>query len=314
MKRFKNILIVVSDKGSEKEHPKNNPAIARGVALAKKNNARLTLMDVISPPERAISEYKGIIKPEELTQMLVTQREKALGKMAEQLGNNIDVNVKVATGRDFIEIVRQVILEKQDLLIKVANDHPDSFDSSDFHLMRKCPQPVWLLKPKDQGKSQKVLAAVDLGLESYEEGRALNTLIMDLATSLAKWENSELHALSCWSLYGENALRNSAFLNMSEDKLVTLLHKEEQANRDRLDALTARYEGHEIHTHLIKGDPVDCIPAFARKKGIEIVVMGTVARSGIPGLLIGNTAETILHLIDSSVITLKPSGFESPIK
>ncbi len=310
MQRFKNILIIVSDD----EHPENNPALARGVALAKKNNARLTLMDVISPPKETISEYKGIIKPEELITMLVTQREEVLEKITEQLGNTIHVNVKVAIGRDFIEIVRQVILEKHDLLIKVANDHPDSFDSSDFHLMRKCPQPVWLLRSKDQGHSQKILAAVDLGLDSYEEGKALNALIMDLATSLAKWENSELHVLSCWSLYSENAMRYSAFLKISENKLTTLLKEEEQANRTHLDELIACYEGHKIHSHLIKGNPVDHIPIFVRKKTIDVVVMGTVARSGIPGLLIGNTAESILHLIDSSVITLKPSGFESPIK
>ncbi len=312
MKRFKNILVVVSDRG----HPGQNPAVVRGAALAQRNRARLTLMDVVSPPKATINEYKGIMKETELGAILLAQREKALGQLAEQLGQEqgIDVSVKIAIGRDFIEIVRQMLIEKHDLIIKVANDNPDSFDSSDFHLMRKCPRPVWLIKQNDQGKSQKILAAVDLALEDNEEGRAMNTLIMDLATSLAQWENSQVHVLSCWSLYGEHELRHSGFLGVSEDKLGKILQGEEQANRDRLNTLVSRYQEYGVHTHLLKGHPVESIPTFVRENGIEIVVMGTVARTGIPGLLIGNTAETVLHLIDSSVITLKPDGFETPIK
>ena len=41
--------------------------------------------------------------------------------------------------------------------------------------------------------------------------------------------------------------------------------------------------------------------------------MGTVARTGIPGLLIGNTAETILQRVDCSVLAVKPDGFVSPV-
>jgi universal stress protein E len=42
--------------------------------------------------------------------------------------------------------------------------------------------------------------------------------------------------------------------------------------------------------------------------------MGTIGRSGIPGLLIGNTSETVLQAVNSSVITLKPDDFLSPIR
>jgi universal stress protein E len=42
--------------------------------------------------------------------------------------------------------------------------------------------------------------------------------------------------------------------------------------------------------------------------------MGTVGRAGIAGLLIGNTAEKILHQVECSVMTVKPDGFVSPVK
>ena len=41
--------------------------------------------------------------------------------------------------------------------------------------------------------------------------------------------------------------------------------------------------------------------------------MGTVGRSGIKGLLLGNTAEKVLGTCDCSILTVKPDGFVSPI-
>ena len=41
--------------------------------------------------------------------------------------------------------------------------------------------------------------------------------------------------------------------------------------------------------------------------------MGTVGRTGIPGLLIGNTAETILQQVDCSVLAIEPPGFVTPV-
>ena len=55
------------------------------------------------------------------------------------------------------------------------------------------------------------------------------------------------------------------------------------------------------------------IPGFVREHNIDTVVMGAVGGSDVPGLLIGNTVETALHSINSSVITVKPSGFHSPV-
>ena len=64
--------------------------------------------------------------------------------------------------------------------------------------------------------------------------------------------------------------------------------------------------------HLLKGEPADVIAEFAKAHRVDLIVMGTVARTGIPGLLIGNTAETILQRVDCSVLAVKPDGFVSP--
>jgi universal stress protein E len=41
--------------------------------------------------------------------------------------------------------------------------------------------------------------------------------------------------------------------------------------------------------------------------------MGTLARSGLDGYFIGNTAETVLQHVACSVLTVKPDGFVSPV-
>ena len=65
--------------------------------------------------------------------------------------------------------------------------------------------------------------------------------------------------------------------------------------------------------HLVKGWPSKEIPALAKKIKASLVVMGTVARTGIPGFLMGNTAEAILNQIECSVLAIKPPGFVTPI-
>lgn len=56
------------------------------------------------------------------------------------------------------------------------------------------------------------------------------------------------------------------------------------------------------------------IPKLAQAKEVDLIVMGTVSRAGIAGLLIGNTAEKVLRRVDCSMLTVKPEGFISPVK
>ena len=65
--------------------------------------------------------------------------------------------------------------------------------------------------------------------------------------------------------------------------------------------------------HLIKGSGRKVIPALVRSAKADLVVMGTVARTGIPGYFMGNTAELVLSQIDCSVLAVKPTGFVTPV-
>ena len=311
MKRFKNILVVTSGKQAQDGE---NLALQQACKLAVQNQARVTLMDVISEPAQALKTYSGIVSAKEITDIFVDSREKTVNKMVEDVEKQgIKVDTKIVIGRDFIEIIRQILRGKHDLLIKPANEHPGNFDSSDFHLMRKCPVPLWLIKPRQNQNNHNIVAAIDVTLQDTDEGKQLNRLIMDLSTSLARWQHCHLDIVSCWSLFGEDTLRHSAFLKIPAAQLDSLLGQEKASCQQQLRRLMADYNQIAMTEHVIKGDPKTCIAEFVRKNNSAIVVMGTVGRTGIPGLLIGNTAETVLQNIDTSVLTVKPNGFETPV-
>ena len=74
-----------------------------------------------------------------------------------------------------------------------------------------------------------------------------------------------------------------------------------------------RVKGLNPQVHLTEGNAEDVILSVAREEHIELIVMGTVGRVGIPGFFIGNTAEEVLRQIDCSVLTVKPDGFVTPV-
>ena len=80
-----------------------------------------------------------------------------------------------------------------------------------------------------------------------------------------------------------------------------------------VETLLKRHSVTDCKVHLPKGNAVDAIARLVRRDGIDVLVMGTVCRTGIPGFIIGNTAERVLDLVDCSVLVLKPEGFVSPV-
>jgi universal stress protein E len=308
MQRFKNILVVVDELNISSD----NPAVQRGAELARQNDAALTLLHVFDEPQASIKQYQDFVSADELSSLLTQNKSVALEKLVIPLRSSLfQVGSRVVIGRGFIEIISQVLRNDFDIVIKVAQTQGNHLDSNDIHLMRKCPCPVWLIRKEN--KSNAVLAAIDLRLEESIAGQQMNRLIMDLASSLVKWDKAKLHMICCWTLFGEDALRNSGFLKISSEKLTAMLDAERVEYQARQKNLAMAYNIDEQQLVLIKGKPDYIIPEFVHDKHINTVVMGTVGRTGIPGLIIGNTAETVLHSIDTSIIAVKPSDFISPV-
>lgn len=111
---------------------------------------------------------------------------------------------------------------------------------------------------------------------------------------------------------GENLLRTRAGLPAAEvDKRLLETRKMYETWFHRL---LEKHPMEELrhHVHLLKGEAGKLIPELSKEKQIEVIVMGTVCRTGISGFFIGNTAEDVLRQVDCSVLTVKPDGFVTP--
>jgi nucleotide-binding universal stress UspA family protein len=64
------------------------------------------------------------------------------------------------------------------------------------------------------------------------------------------------------------------------------------------------------HLHIEEGPADVLIPFMAHKLQAAVTVIGTVARTGLSGALIGNTAEVVLDALESDVLVLKPQEVE----
>jgi universal stress protein E len=320
MHRFQNILVPTD------RDPSRQSVLARAARLAKQNGAAIQLIAVVED----LPWYTRLVLPtaEELQAVLVRDRSEALERLAGYLRRDgVEVSTKVLRGRPYIEMMREVLRGGHDLLMKEAEPNENVlFGSTDMHLLRACPCPVWLVKP-DQGNRPfaQVLAAVDpapppdetdllhLKEELTRKDAALDVRILELAGSLADREGAELHVLHAWSAPGEGLLRGEVML--AQEQVERYVEDSRAEARKALDRLLAGFpaEPGRRFVHLLKGDPADVIAEFAKSGRVDLIVMGTVARTGIAGLLIGNTAETILQRVDCSVLAVKPDGFVSPV-
>jgi nucleotide-binding universal stress UspA family protein len=264
---------------------------------------------------------------EDIQAKVVAEHRKGLEKLLTPWNRNIEIQTKVLIGTPFLELIREILHNRHDLVIKAADACDllgQVFGSDDMHLLRKCPCPVWLVKSESPKTYHRILAAVDVDdyfpSEDLNIRRQLNLQILEMASSLALSEVAELHIVHAWQAIGEDAMRGIA--RIPEEKVALYVEETRRQHQQNLnillDAVVNKLEPGALEyvnpqTHLLEGSPRKEIPAFAGKIEADIVVMGTVARAGIPGFFMGNTAETILCQLGCSILAVKPKGFVTPV-
>ena len=322
MKSFNSILYVVENPAAE-----SSAAVARAVSLAENNQARLTVLHVAEKPR--LGPFAGSVKIEEFRSRLRRQATEQLTDMIRSTGSKTEVFVDVRFGTVFVEVVREVLRSRHDLVIKTVGEggvHSFLFGGSDQHLLRKCPCPVWIMVGETSANYRHILAAVDF--DPWDEGDeknsiedALNRQIINLAASLAASDFAQLHVVHAWQSITDNIIRVFGS-DIPEEQITANRGKERREHQSRLDGIGRRIReqfGSDVYRylsprlHLREGIPRDVVPAVATELEVDLVVMGTVSRTGIPGLLIGNTAEVILNNLGCSVLAVKPAGFVTPV-
>ncbi len=317
MANLKRILVVLGD------NDRSKAALDHAQSLAAADNATLTAVDVNPYLDAYTEALADIMNEDELRSLVLSHRKKQLQQLLSE-HDSIDTQTaeaKVLDGVPFIELIREVLRQQHDLIIKVAEGDIGPKErllgSTDMHLMRKSPVPVWILNPATTTPPKQVLAAIDVST-SNDESTAFNRRILDLAQTAAQVSGANLHLLSAWHLVGEETMRHSPFLKIEARRVDELLvSAEERVSRHQKELLRWFAQSYPDTSppqcHIVKGVAREVIPIFVDETNIDLAVMGTIGRTGIPGLLIGNTAESVLSEVNCSVLTVKPKGFLTPV-
>jgi len=301
---IRKILFFADGAGDEKE------ALRRTVTLAEDLGANLKVMDVVAEVSTNDTNPAVVEAITSLQKTLIDDRLGSLKALIEACDIETKPELGVVAGRDDVEVIKTVSAEAFDLVVKAPNKPSlisrAFFGEADLKLLRKCPSPVWIMKPAGADGLNKIVVAVD---PLDVEHRDLNRNLVDVARYLSRVEQSELIVVGCWSLPFDVSLEarlDQNRLEMIRDHIIKQCH-------DNLSELVSHMDEGACRVELLNGAAEDLIPEYVAKNQIDLVVMGTLARVGLPGFIIGNTAEKIIHTIESSVLALKPKGFTCPV-
>lgn len=308
MKRFKKILVYIDESRRE-------GALKQAMELAKRNQAAVHVIDV----SKKLLDYAHMLGPsiqvEEIYKNAAASRKELLEKLVEPTREEgVEVTTDSLYGAPFLEIIREVLRDGYDLVIKSAGEEgwfkQTFFGATDMHLLRKCPCPVWIVKPKESPSFNRVLAAVDTTFGDSEHAD-LNRKILEMGSALAESNGAEFRVLYCWESGEPDFFGPVKWVPREE--MERALGEAQRTARTAFEDAVSGFVSEPDATHFFQGAPGYGIPKFVDDHSVDLLVMGTVARTGIPGFFIGNTAERVLEQVECSVFAVKPDGFVTPV-
>ena len=309
MKRFKNILYVLDSEAGQEWIVADKVCHLAKLNAAKVTIVRLTEQSFVESFGKSLSSR--FAKLCEVEQSHLEQELQLFAK--DSHWDEIDTTYQILKGKDFIKIIQQVITQEHDLVVKGGNTN-EATDQLAMRLFRKCPCPVWIIQPSESRNFKGVLAALD-ATNQHAESIQLNKKIVELASSLARIEQGEAHYVHSWFLDFEDMLRSPRF-DVPREEIQDAKNELKQAGVDAVDKIlnSAGIETPPENIHILEGETSNVITRTINDYDIDTLVMGTVARSGVPGMLIGNKAEKVLSQVKCTVLAVKPDGFITPVK
>lgn len=307
MNTIKRILLVIDGQNE------TDSLLSEIISISTAMQTHVTLLGIHETsvhPEQMDEQQRRIY------QWINEDRQEQLESIASTLEKSgIEVSSHHLSGKPWLEIIHHANQGHYDLIMKPADNESGFkhmlFGSTDMQLFRMSPLPVWIFKPTPNRNLKNIALAVDL-LPYDDERNSLADKILLWGKQVADIAGSHIHVVHTWKLFGELTLRGRSISSNTVDKLV---HDEEKKQHQLLSEAIQRngLETDRVTVHFCQGEAKKLIPEIVNTENIDLLVMGTVSRTGIPGFFIGNTAETVLHQVDCSVLAVKPDNFSSPV-
>ncbi|MGQ0286242.1 universal stress protein UspE [Pasteurellaceae bacterium 22721_9_1] len=304
--KFNNILVVLNPE-NEKQY-----GLARAVRLVKEQKSENPVNITVFLPIYDLSyEMSALLSSEERQEMhqtVITQRQKELQPYLDKYADPM-INfrpVVVWNSNEAEAIAAEIENQNYDLVVKYTKEE-ESLTSlfitpMDWQLLRKCPTPLLMVRDGDWKHQRRILVAVNVsGDEEYHEqfNKELVSLSMDLADQL---ERGNIHLVSAYPPTPMNIAIDLPEFHTAE--YINSLRGQHLLN---MKALRQHFGISEDHTHVREGFPEEIIPEVAKELEAELVVLGTVGRTGLSAALLGNTAEHVISKLKCNLLAIKPS-------
>ena len=304
------ILVAVKD-----PHAKSHPAVAKAAAIAAALDAQLQLFHAIDEP---VYPDLGRVEGLRIPQLEKRRREgfrQLLEVMAEPLRSR-GLTVSTAVEWDFPlheAIIRSA--EKFEANLVVAADHatrhrlPWLLRYTDWELLRACPIPVLLVKDPRPYRRPVILAALD-PTHAFAKPQGLDGEILRHCATLADALRGAVHVVHGYVPVPANL---SPTLLSTPGGLEKTLAAAQETATVALREETGPLGIPSSRLHLVGRHPTDAVREVARETGSQIVALGSISRSGVDRLLIGNTAEALIDALKCDVLVVKAPGFRHRI-
>ncbi|PQK95624.1 universal stress protein UspE [Pantoea ananatis] len=308
MSQYQNTLVAIDPQQDDQ------PALRRAVYLNQLIGGKIK---AFLPIYDFSYEMTTLLSPDERTSMrqgVISQRSEWIREQAQAyLDAGVDIDIKVIWhNRPYEAIIQEVLAHQHDLVLKMAHQHDRLeaviFTPTDWHLLRKCPCPVWMVKDQPWPEGGKALVAVNLASEEPHHD-ALNQKLIRETVKLAESVNhTEVHLVGAYPITPINiAIELPDFDPSVYNDAIRGQHLV------AMKALRQKFSISEEFTHVEKGLPEEVIPELSGHLGAGIVVLGTIGRTGLSAAFLGNTAEQVIDHLRCDLLAIKPDDFVSPI-
>lgn len=305
--KFNNILIC--------GHPEHVDVklLEHAAILAKQNPSRVKVVHVVTDYPKDVKTWWNVCNPEKLRNQIVKEREGFLDGLVETLKKlEVDeVTRELLWGEPAVEISTEVLSGKHDLVMLVSrpsgklNNRALGYSSTE--LLRQCPTPIWVARSKVTKRTQRIVACL-AGSNGDVRAQGDNARILDHAVAIAVAEGAEVHVVHVMPRHDSyvpitklkgKRLDAGSVVNVGElrDELIARCN-------NYLESSGIVLACHQAHVFV--GTPTEVIPEFVESKGADLVVMGTAARRGISGVIIGNAVKKVIPHVTCPVLVVKP--------
>lgn len=286
--------------------------LEHAIRLAHHNDARLKVLILTSNLPKDFSNHQSQYETslKENAQKSIDMAQQALGLKNEKMAIEVDLFSPKQASSELIEYVKN---NEHDILIKEAESAHDNvgFKALDMALLRRCPCEVYLCRSVKNSQAVKVAVAIDPEV-SDQNAKDLSVKMLKNGQFIAEKLGVNLDIFSCWNYHFEGYLTGNQWINASTEDIEDAVEEARTSHEDALNDLIqqAKLDTSKINLHLMRGKASEEIAQAVTDHNIDILLMGTVARTGIKGFIFGNTAENIMQSLDCSLLAFKPRGLD----